>query len=252
MTLPDPNLPWPICMAAVALIAEAERCRLKAYRCPAGVWTCGWGETADVTPTTAWAQDWADRRFCESLTLRTEQVKAMCTEHPSTDQLGALVSLSYNIGCKGLAGSTVLKAHNRGDFEAAARAFSLWNKARVNGTLRVLNGLTARRAAEAALYLRPDADEPKQAMPQAVAPESSLAASPIAQSGAATAGAGVLALLSQTGDQVQAVSGTATTVKSFAADTLGIPAPFVLPGALVLLGAVVVWQRLKQRACGWA
>ena len=43
--LPNPSLAWPIVMAGVALIAQAETCRLKAYRCPAGVWTCGWGET---------------------------------------------------------------------------------------------------------------------------------------------------------------------------------------------------------------
>lgn len=30
-------------LAAVELIADAEGLRLKAYRCPAGVLTCGWG-----------------------------------------------------------------------------------------------------------------------------------------------------------------------------------------------------------------
>ena len=60
-TLPDPALPWPLPLPAVALIAEREGCRLRAYRCPAGVWTCGWGETSGVTPETVWDQAEADR-----------------------------------------------------------------------------------------------------------------------------------------------------------------------------------------------
>ena len=31
-----------------ALIKKFEGCRLKAYKCSAGVWTCGWGATRDV------------------------------------------------------------------------------------------------------------------------------------------------------------------------------------------------------------
>lgn len=250
--LPNPSLAWPIVMAGVALIAQAETCRLKAYRCPAGVWTCGWGETDGVTPTTVWTQEYADSRFVESLTERRDQVLALCTLHPTDHQLAALVSLSYNIGVRGLAGSSVLKAHNKGDNQAAARAFALWNKARVNGVLQVLRGLTIRRAAEAALYLHPDPEEPLEPMPQAVAPESPLVASPIAQGGAVTLATGALALLGDAGGQVAAVKVTADAAKSLATDTLGIPAGAFLPLVLLVVGAVVVWQRHKQRVGGWA
>jgi hypothetical protein len=49
-----------------------------------------------------------------------------------------------------------LRKHNEGDYDAAARAFGLWNKAKnpATGQLQVLRGLTARRAAESALYLK--------------------------------------------------------------------------------------------------
>lgn len=250
--LPNPDLAWPIALAGVNLIALAESCRLKAYRCPAGVWTCGWGETDGVTPATRWSQELADSRFRDSLAERAEQVLALCKLHPTDHQLAALVSLSYNIGVGALAKSSVLKAHNRGDFQAAARAFGLWNKARVNGVLQVLAGLTARRAAEAALYLQPDPEEPAQAMPQAVAPESRLAASPIAQGGAATAATGAVALLSTAGSQVAEVKATADAAKALATDTLGIPAGAFLPLVLLAVGGVVLWQRYKQRAQGWA
>ncbi len=116
MTLPDPSLPWPIPMAAVALIAEREGCRLRAYRCPADKWTCGWGETEGVTPDTVWTQDEADRRLCVSLTKRAGMVATLCTEAPAPNQLGALTSLQYNIGAEGFRTSSVLKAHNRRDW----------------------------------------------------------------------------------------------------------------------------------------
>lgn len=235
-------------MPAVALIAEREGCRLRAYRCPAGVWTCGWGETEGVMPDTAWTQEEADGRFCQSLTRYAAQVLAMCTEHPAPNQLGALTSLAYNIGPAALAKSTVLAAHNRGDWQSAARAFSLWDKARVNGVLTVLPGLTARRAAEAALYLAPEPDAPVEPMPQAVQPESTIAASPIAQGGAATFGTAAAWIAAQLDDLQPLVD----KGKHLLVDTLGVPAHW-LPWLVVgIAGAMIVRHRLKQRAQGWA
>ena len=40
------------------------------------------------------------------------------------------MSLAYNIGLEGLKKSTALRKHNEGDYDAAARAFGLWNKAK--------------------------------------------------------------------------------------------------------------------------
>lgn len=239
-------------MEGVALIAEFEGCKLKAYRCPAGVWTCGWGETDGVGPRAAWTQQMADQRLCDSIAERADAVLQLCTVQPTANQLAALVSLAYNIGNKALAGSSVLKAHNRGDFAAAARAFSLWNKARIDGVLTVLAGLTRRRAAEAALYLKPEPDAIQQAMPQAVADESKLSASPIATSGGAAAGVGALALVSQAGDQVQAVATVAQTARSLAVDTLGIPPAAILPLVLIAAGGAALYWRHKQRRDGWA
>jgi lysozyme len=256
LALPDPNLPWPICRAAVALCAEKESLRLTAYRCPAGVWTIGWGETDGVVPGLVWTKAYADQRFCDSLTAFEKQVDVMLTERPAANERGALVCLAYNIGVKGLRGSSVLRLHNAGDRAGAARAFALWNKFRKPGSqkLEVSNGLTIRRAQEAALYLTPDfeAEAPPARMPQAVAPESSLAASAIANGGVATMGAGVLAAITGGGDTVATVTGTVQKTKALAVETLGIPPNYFLPLVLVLAGGVVVWQRYKQRREGWA
>lgn len=251
--LPNASLPWPIPYEAVMMCAESEGCRLKAYICPAGIPTIGWGHTGPdvIIGRTVWTQAEADRQFCEDLTEFATDVLLVCRKNPPNDnQLGALVSFAYN--CGGWRKSTVIKQHNAGNYAAAARAFALWNKARVNGKLTQLRGLTSRRAAEAALYLKPDEDERKQAMPQAVESESRLAASPIAQGGVVTAGAGVLTLVSDASDQLGTVGTVVQHTKSVVVDALGVPADYFLPTVLVLAGAGVIFWRWKQRKGGWA
>ena len=253
--LPDPSLPWPICLDAVALIAECEGLELTAYKCPAGVWTLGRGETENVHPGDVCTQAQADQWLCDDLTARIKQVNALVTcADTSPNELGALCALAYNIGVDGLAKSTVLRAHNAGDRQSAARAFDLWNKAKdpATGQLRELPGLTARRKAEAALYLKPAPGERTDPMPQAVAAETPLHASPINRAGAVALGAGVLDTLSQAGDALGGLSGPLGKARSLLIDTLGVPAGWILPLVLVGVGAAVIWWRAKQRGDGWA
>lgn len=249
-TYPDPNLPWPIPMPAVGLIAESEGLRLKAYRCPAGVWSIAYGETQGVKPGDTCTKEQADRWLLEDLQERAGAVGAMCTIDPSPAELGAMVSLAYNIGLEAFRRSTVLRQHNAGNRQAAARAFGLWNKARVNGALVELPGLTARRARESALYLT--GDEEPQAMPQAVEAESKVSQSPIARSGAVTAGAGILAGLGSLGESVGAIKAPLDAAKSVIVDTLGVPPDWILPLVLIAVGALIVRHRLRQRSEGWA
>jgi lysozyme len=239
-------------MEAVALIAEAEGCRLRAYPCLAGRWTCGWGETDGVSATTAWTQAYADQRFCDSLGERVDAVRAACTTEPTENQLGALVSFAYNYG--DWRTSTVLKCHNRGDHLGAARAFDLVNQYTDPVTKKrvVSTGLTARRKVEAAMYLRPADGHEVLGMPQAVAPQSSLASSPIVQSGGAVVVASGLSMVNAFKDQIGVVQSIAVSTKTIVVDTLGIPATALVPSVLIIAGCVVVWQRYKQRVAGWA
>ena len=251
--LPDPNLPWAIPLDAVQLIADAEGLRLKAYRCPAGRPTIGYGQTDDVSMGMVWTKEQADADLCRSLQSRTAQVRELLAEEPSDNELGALVSLHYNIGHGAFGRSTVLKCHNRGDRLSAARAFGLWNKYRSpTAGLVESSGLTARRAAEAALYLRPDDGEMTLRTPQAVESESTLSASPIARSGAVAAGVGGMSLVTDVTAHLDAAKGATTSVRGFVVDGLGLSTTWVLPGVLLIIGAVAIWQRVKQRRKGWA
>jgi lysozyme len=239
-------------MAAVAEIAESEGLRLVAYRCPAGVWTIGWGETDGVRPGDRCTKDEADRWLCEDLTERVRAVRDLCKVEPAPNELGAMVSLAYNIGLGGFAKSTVLRAHNAGDRVSASRAFGLWNKARDPKTGVIdpegLPGLTARRAREAALYLQPEVGQPVEPMPQAIEAESKATASPINKSGVAAVGAGVVGLLSEASSGLLAPF---SAVRTLLVDTLGVPTNLILPSMLVIVGVAVVYWRGKQRSKGW-
>lgn len=69
-------------------------------------------------------------------------------------QRAAAVSLAYNIGVAGYCKSTAARRFNAGDYRGGCEAFMSWNKARVRGVLRPVQGLTNRRARERAMCLR--------------------------------------------------------------------------------------------------
>lgn len=247
LPLPDPGLPWPILLEGVALIAQEEGLRLEAYQCQAGVWTIGWGETAGVQPGDTCTKEDADQRLCDGITERTDAVRDACKVPPSRHQLAALVGFAYNYG--GWRKSTVLAAHNAGDHLAAARAFGLVNKFTNPKTkqLEVSRGLTARRAREAALYLTPDGDVPRNTV-QAVQAEAPLAKSPIAQASAATALSGAVTVLGALSTDVRQIVQQAAD----SAGALGVPPALLMGGLLLAAGAVSLYWRWRQRAGGFA
>lgn len=245
---------WPIPWETVETIARKEACRLRAYLCPAGVPTIGWGETEGVELGMVWTEDQVDSRLYQQVVRYARRVRELTSRWANPNQLGAMVSLSYNIGLQAFARSSVLRLHNAGDHQGAARAFALWNKARVNGQLTVLAGLTSRRAAEAALYLTPEDDEEPERLPQAVEPESKLVASPIAQGGGvAAAGGTALGLLQvqESVTQASTVVETSTGMLAKVREATGVDPAVLL--ALAVAGAgfyVMVWRK-RQRDGGW-
>lgn len=135
----------------IELIKRFEGCRLIAYRCPAGVWTIGYGHTKGVHEGQKITQDEADRML-ETDLVYYEQMTCMMVEQPIGEyQMDALVSMAYNCGVGALRKSTLLKLVNANPNDPHIRdAFMMWNKA--GG--KVLAGLVKRREAEANLYFR--------------------------------------------------------------------------------------------------
>jgi lysozyme len=66
----------------------------------------------------------------------------------------AMTSLAYNAGSRAVCGSTAARRANALDYRGACDALMAWNKARVNGKLVPVKGLTNRRAAERELCLK--------------------------------------------------------------------------------------------------
>lgn len=130
------------------LIKEFEGLRLKAYLCPANVWTIGYGSTgAHVKPGMVITEAEAERLLREDL-ARFERAVAKACPVATDNQFAAIVSLAFNVGEAAIAKSTLVRKHTAGDYAGAALEFPRWNKA--GG--KVLAGLTRRRGREQALY----------------------------------------------------------------------------------------------------
>ena len=131
------------------LVRRFEGLRLRAYLCPAGVWTCGYGSTGpDVGPSTAWTLPQADARMRADVATFVRGTLALCPGL-SGAKLAAAADFAYNLGLTRLAGSTLRRRINAGDWEGAAAELRRW----VRGGGRVLPGLVLRREAEARLLL---------------------------------------------------------------------------------------------------
>lgn len=226
-------------------LKRLEGFRERAYiPVPGDVPTIGYGFTHGVEMGDLMTTAEADARLVEELRPYEMAVWQGCTREPNQNEFDAMVLLCFNIGPGGFARSTVLKAHNRGDREAAARAFGLWNKS--GG--KVYTGLTRRRAEEAALYLKPIPDVMGEAvhapMPQRIDPESRMSESPINRAGAVAGGTAAVATVAET---VRTVADVKYSVASLGDWVV----PLLLLAVVVLCG-YVVWQRVSQRKGGWA
>lgn len=180
-----------ISQKGLALVKAFESClepdgtgKFRAYVDPVGVLTIGWGHTlhhgTPFNAGSAWTQAECDAELASDMGHFEAVVDRLVKVDLQQHQFDALVSFSYNCGEGALAGSTLLRKVNAGDFEGAAREFPRWNK----GGGQVLRGLVRRRASEALMFQgvadedfdgQPDklvAKKPQEPSPQQVdAPE---------------------------------------------------------------------------------
>lgn len=131
----------------INLIKEFEGLRLTAYRCPAGVYTIGYGHTRGVkrgmkiTEEEASAFLTADLLNSEKAVERYDSVY-----HWNQNEFDALVSFTFNCGATNL---RALLRNGRRNRSQIVATLPLYRKA--GG--KVIRGLERRRAAEKALFL---------------------------------------------------------------------------------------------------
>lgn len=132
------------------LIKKYEGFSSQAYKCPAGVWTVGWGHTGrDINKDTILLREEAELMLQKDVANLQEQILFLLDDKPSMNELDALTSLCYNIGVGAFKKSRLLKRINlKENGELISKEWIEFNK--VNG--KVVKGLLRRRAEEICLY----------------------------------------------------------------------------------------------------
>ena len=226
----------------LALVKEFEGLRLKAYKCPAAVWTIGYGHTSAagspmVTSDLEITRDAAEEILKRDMLQYEDGVRGLVKVGLTQGQFDALVDFAYNAGVGALAKSTLLKKVNAEKFDEVPAEFMKWTK----GGGKELPGLVRRRRAEVKLWRGMDTEKPVCNDEARTDPDQPKASKSIMQSkeanGAVIAGgAGAIAVVQEVmpiikegGDMLSAMSGTALV-------------------CLVIMGAAgAIWYFRKQR-----
>jgi lysozyme len=140
---------------AIKMIRHHEGVRVKPYQDAIGLWTVGVGHLIGDGKTLP--DEWnrtltmgeVDEMLRKDLARFEAGVERLCIGGLTQPRFDALVSISFNFGLGNLQRSSIRIKHNRGEFEDAADAFLLYNKA--GG--KIFKGLVNRRNDERALYL---------------------------------------------------------------------------------------------------
>ena len=148
--------------SCINLIKRYEGLKLKAYLCPAGVPTIGFG-TIKYPPNINGgrkvkigdeiSQGVAIACLMHDIEQKANAIDPMLREDLTPNQFAALISFAYNLGEGALRSSTLLKKVNKDPNDPSiVDEFLKWSKARVDGKLTVLKGLLKRRKEESTLY----------------------------------------------------------------------------------------------------
>ncbi len=131
-------------------LKQFEGYRAKAYRCPAGVWTCGYGHTKGVTARTVCdkkkAEEWLRKDF--------EPIESFLSAVPeitkTQGRFDACADFCFNLGTGAFKGSTLFKKiKDRASASVIQLEFLKW----VYSNGKPLEGLKSRRRWEAQRFI---------------------------------------------------------------------------------------------------
>ena len=228
------------------LVKQFEGCKLKAYRCPAGVCTIGYGHTSaagapkvvdGMTITQAQAEDILKRDIVKYEIAVMDLVKVKLTQN----QFDVLTDFAYNAGVGALQSSTMLKKINAGQFDAVPVELMKWTKG--GPEKKTLPGLVRRRQAEINWWTAQDQAHDQQedrATPDAP-PKRTMAVSKQGNAALLTAGLGGLGAAKE----ITTHAKDAVDVADQFAGLLSNP-NFVAMAAIVGLGGAIWYWRKKN------
>jgi GH24 family phage-related lysozyme (muramidase) len=177
---PDPDWLAP----ALAIIKEWEGLRLEAYKCPAGVWTIGYGTTRYPGPSggpvrkddaiTVQQADYLLQTALFDLFAPGVFHLIPNSKKWSGNQIAALISFAYNVGLAALEDSTLRKRLNANEDRVKVVSEELPKWVHADG--KVLEGLVRRRNAEVALFVGKPLQQEVPQQPAKLSPESPFSA----------------------------------------------------------------------------
>lgn len=134
---------------ALSLIRQFEGLRLTAYRCPAGIWTIGYGHTRGVTPAMVITAEQAEALLQADVDEILASITAHLPHSLTDSQIAAITSLAFNIGTAALLRSTLWRLLCADPANPAIRQeFMRW----IWAGGKKMPGLITRRQKEADLY----------------------------------------------------------------------------------------------------
>lgn len=134
---------------AANFIADQEGFSGLAYKCPAGVWTIGFGHTKNVHEGDAVTRSEAFQMLFEDLVDVQEDLAALVKVPVTENQFIALMSFVYNFGISKCRRYTLFKMINA---ENKAGIKEWWPKYCNPENPRITKGLKARRLRELQLF----------------------------------------------------------------------------------------------------
>lgn len=130
------------------LIKKYEGLRLEAYKCPAGVWTIGYGHTKGVIKGMKISKEEAEKLLQQDVSVFELQVINTVGKLAAC-KIDALVSFAYNVGVAAFRRSTLCrKVKANSDDPAIRNEFMKW----IYAGGKKLQGLERRRKEEADVY----------------------------------------------------------------------------------------------------
>ena len=242
-----------------ALLKPFEGCKLKAYRCPAGICTIGYGHTSaagapavtdGMTITQKQAEDILRRDLVKYETAVHEMMHQPLNQH----QFDVLVDFAYNAGEGNLRSSTLLKKVNSASFNSVPTELMKWTK----GGGKILPGLVRRRHAEANWWVNgehvetteqseePSPDEHEQRTDPDPVPVRTMADSKQGNAALLTAGLGGLGAAKEVAAQAQDATDTATQFASLFSNVNFV----VMLGVIGLAAAIWYWRKKHMEENG--
>lgn len=133
------------CLEAIKVF---EGFRAEAYKCPAGVWTIGYGHTKGVKAGQTITPCQAEELLLQDL-LPCEKFVCSLKMPPTQSQFDALIDFAFNLGTEALRTSTLLRIIQATPSSPSIRTeFMRW----VHADGKVLPGLVKRRDWDAKRY----------------------------------------------------------------------------------------------------